>query len=268
MQTFSLNEISKEAAFKPSGFSEIRELFETRKAAHLSSGEIRQFLRDNYDFSEGKASGAIKRACDKGLLRSAGNAEYIYNPFYPESDRTESAVRQDADNDSFVENTRQLICKIINETEARYDTVSKFEKSNDFNVLCCRLSEKGIIDGSVLKSTLSDMTEISYVLRSLSDYVKNFNVEVCDGSADYVQTIPESRKTVIDYNAFLNDIIDHLASIKEVDRMIVAGCVMDIETSVRNSMTIFDLIDADVNYYWLCGIFNALGKVLMTAMNE
>lgn len=83
MKTFSINEATTEAAFKAAGFSELRAIFQDKSTLTLSSNDIRKSLMKDYNFTEGQASGTIRRACDKQLLFAAGNAEYIFNIDFP-----------------------------------------------------------------------------------------------------------------------------------------------------------------------------------------
>ena len=103
MKTFSLNELSVKAAFKPVGFTELKNIFEKSGNLCLSSGVIRRELRNAYNFTEGQASGTIRRAISKGLLISVGNSEYLYNVKYPELDSAndmDSSYTPDFDNTS------------------------------------------------------------------------------------------------------------------------------------------------------------------------
>lgn len=84
MLSFSINSAKEQAAFGFSGFSELRSLFRESNTVILSSCEIRDALRRNYKFTDGQASGTIKRACDKKLLFSLGNSQYVYNNAYPD----------------------------------------------------------------------------------------------------------------------------------------------------------------------------------------
>lgn len=83
MRTFSINEATKEAAFKAAGFSELREIYQNEGTLKLSSKSIRDSLMNDYGFSAGQASGTLRRACVKKLLFSVGNAEYVYNIDFP-----------------------------------------------------------------------------------------------------------------------------------------------------------------------------------------
>lgn len=85
MNTFSINEASKKAAYKAAGFKELQEIFEDNGTVILSSGVIRKTLTTKYNFTEGQAAGTIRRATIKKLLFAAGNSEYIYNIDFPHS---------------------------------------------------------------------------------------------------------------------------------------------------------------------------------------
>lgn len=88
MISFSVNDMTKEAAFKASGFSELRDIFSESRTLRMSSGDIRAALIKDYGFTEGKAAGAVRRAAQKGLLHCVGNAEYVYNIDFPNSTAT------------------------------------------------------------------------------------------------------------------------------------------------------------------------------------
>lgn len=85
MRTFSFNQAATEAAYKQAGFTEIRKIFEDAGSIQLSSNYIRNALINNFNFTQGQASGALRRAHLKQLLFHVGNAEYMYNIDFPHS---------------------------------------------------------------------------------------------------------------------------------------------------------------------------------------
>lgn len=135
MMTFSLNDATKEAAFRAAGFTELSDIFNDNGTVKMTYGELRKALIEKYDFTDGQIAGTIRRACKKQLIFAVGNAEYILNLDFPfgvsnyitgdESSDTEFSAGEESEAE-ISDNTLYRIKSVL------LDMVEEIATSNDF----------------------------------------------------------------------------------------------------------------------------------------
>ena len=194
MVTFSINATEKQAAFLPAGFSELKKIYEQkmeRKGGDiiLSYGTIKKELFTQFNFTDGKIAGTVRRASQKGLLIPLDNGAYKFNEKFPEiiSNNTSNmiATLKSTNEADILDQIKKIFNCAVNDLASGLD-ISSIDEKNLLLIrrICMKMLE-------AVNNDTTDKKAICDIINTIDD----FNI-LSSISATILDTIAELNGTI------------------------------------------------------------------------